>query len=56
MVTLMATQGVPWTKVWGAILLFAFLFIEVTALIARKSVDLSAQKALPGIHHARTAA
>jgi hypothetical protein len=36
--------------------LFAFLVIEVAALIARKSVDLSVQKDLPGIHHARTAA
>jgi hypothetical protein len=56
MVKLMAMQGVPWTKAWGAMFLFAFLVIEVAALIARKSIDLSVEKDLPGIHHERTAA
>ena len=53
--SLMAMQGVPWTKAWGAMFLFAFIVIEVAALIARKSIDLSVEKDLPGIHYERTA-
>lgn len=35
--------------------LFAFLVIEVAALIVRKSIDLSVEKDLPGIYYERTA-
>jgi hypothetical protein len=56
LVKLMAMRGVPWTKAWGVMFLFAFLVIEVAALIVRKSVDLSVEKDLPGIHYERTAA
>jgi hypothetical protein len=49
-IKLMAMQGVPWTKAWGAMFLFAFLVIEVAALFARKPTTPSAYSTLPGIN------
>ena len=49
-IKLMAMQGVPWTKVWGAMFLFAFLVIEAAALFARRSITSSDYSSLPGIN------
>jgi hypothetical protein len=46
----MAMQGVPWTKVWGAMFLFAFLVIEAGALLGKKSSMSSAYSSLPAIN------
>ena len=45
-IKLMALQGVPWTKTWGAMFLFAFLVIEVAALISRRSTTPAVQLSL----------
>ncbi|PMD13026.1 hypothetical protein NA56DRAFT_652055 [Hyaloscypha hepaticicola] len=49
-IKLMAMQGVPWTKVWGALFLFAFLVIEAGALLGKKSSMSSAYSSLPAIN------
>jgi hypothetical protein len=50
-IKLMAMQGVPWTKAWGAMFLFAFLVSEAAALFARRSSTPSIYSSLPGIHN-----
>jgi hypothetical protein len=32
----MAMEGVPWTKAWGVMLLFAFLVIKAAALLEER--------------------
>lgn len=49
-IKLIAMQGVPWTKAWGAMFLFAFLVTEAAALFARRSSNPSVYSSLPGIH------
>lgn len=50
-IKLMAMQGVPWTKVWGGMFLFAFLVIEAAALFYRRSRIPSVYSSLPGIRY-----
>lgn len=50
-IKLMAMQGVPWTKVWGAMFLFTFLVTEVAALFHRRSRIPSVYSSLPGIRY-----
>jgi hypothetical protein len=48
-IKLMSLQGVPWTKAWGAMFLFAFLVSEASALFHRRSFVALVMSHLPGI-------
>lgn len=46
-IKLMAMRGVPWTKTWGVMFLFAFLVSEASALSHRRTIGVMSY--LPGI-------